>query len=183
MRGNNKKSGPEKTIFRYWFVVFIIAPAVILSFFFIAKNTGHQSNLEKTPLPATFKQAGEAYALTEGSIVAAPDKLYFREKTLYFGNNTVVADGGSQYIVIPITTPETDFEPDKASLYLVEKEQIKYPALKTSRHNPVQKEEQQNLANIDIVYFTFKVPGNTSQAYLIYNGGEGSLAWNFDLSP
>jgi len=182
LRGKNKKSGPEKTIFRYWFVVFIIAPAVILSFFFLAKNTGHQNNMEKTSLPATFKQAGEAYALAGGSIVAAPDKLYFREKTIYFGNNTVVAEAGSQYIVIPISTPGTDFVPDRANLYLIEKEQIKYPALKTSLHNPVQKEEQQNLTNNDLIYFTFKIPGNTSQAYLIYSGEEGSLAWNFDLA-
>ncbi len=123
---------------RLWFWLMIVGPAILLLYFFIYSDNEPSRQAEKYPLPASYEKLGRAADINGGNYTAGPGEKVFFTGELHLGNNTVAAEAGTTFLVIPLQMPSNKPDPAPENWWVLDSNGFRYSLLKVLSTNPVE---------------------------------------------
>lgn len=174
-----KNLGPqEKKVFNYWIWLVLIGPAIFFLFYWFSGNSASETPGQKPFLPEKKLRAGEPAAIDNMIITAAPEGRVTVSEKLNIGNNSILAEGGLLFMVVPLVIPEKFGEPSPSHWYVTDHEGSKYDLLRIVSKNPAGPDAAVKIEKDSrLVYLIFKVKKGEAERFLVYNAPNGQAAW------
>lgn len=182
---NRKKTGKKTTavdaqaalgkkVYRPWLMFMLIGPAVFFLLYWLVVRNEPPVNLTKETLPVEYVESGTSVSINQGLYKAGKNIAFSKE--LNFANNTVVAEAGYVFAVIPLEFPTSAPEPNTNDWWLVDQDKAKYKLLKVTADNPLATGQPEKKRS----YFAiFKIKEKNGDYYLVFKQGKESAAWHF----
>lgn len=188
---NKKKTGKKtntldaqtalgKKVYRPWLMFMLIGPAVFFLLYWLAVRSEPPVNIINEALPMEYVESGTAVSINQGLYKAGKNITFSKE--LKFANNTVVAEAGHIFAVIPLEFPASAPEPNANDWWLLDQDKAKYKLLKVTADNPLATGERQAAGQPEKSsnYFTiFKIKEKNGDYYLVYKSGKEPAAWHY----
>ncbi|MHB8157640.1 MAG: hypothetical protein ACYDEQ_09675, partial [Desulfocucumaceae bacterium] len=128
-------------------------------------------------LPLEYRQAGEAITVNGISLLAAPGGKAAYTDRLVIGKNTIIAEAGNIFMVIPLVAPE-NFSTPSQSQWHISGSASNNNLLKTVENDPAGLGEITGIAQGNrLLYLIFKVPKSQTENYLVYTSDSATAAW------
>ena len=178
-KNNNNLPGPlNKKGVRLWFWLMIIGPALFLLYFFLFNNSSSTRQAEKYPLPSSPADIGSTLSLDNSEYTVGPDKKIYIAEELRLGNNTVAAEAGLNFIIVPLLLPGRVPDPKPENWWLQDGKGIRYPLLKITAVNPAVANGNDGVSGISGEKFLiYKAPKKTAAFYVVFLQDKTMLAW------
>jgi hypothetical protein len=182
MSNKNKKSSSTDNLLnkkgiRLWFWLMIVAPALFLLYFFLFNNSPPNRQSEKYALPPAPAAIGNAITINNSNYTVGPGKKIHITGELQLGNNTVAAEAGQNFIVVPLQLPRKAPGPAPENWWLQDGEGNRYPLLKVTSANPAAKSAKNNSGDTREDFLIFKAPKETTTYYVVYMRDNNNAAW------
>lgn len=165
---------------KLWFWLMIIGPAIFLLLYWVYSRPEEVPRTVKQPLPRTHLELGREASINNSSVVVGPDKKIYFTRTLQLKNNTVAAEPGRTFMVVPVQFPIDAGKPGTDQWLALDGEGNGYPLLKTSMENPVDnnnKEDHPTAIRTETVYQIYKIAKENTSIYIVLNMNDKKTAW------
>ncbi|MFZ5634122.1 MAG: hypothetical protein ACOY40_14865 [Bacillota bacterium] len=164
-------------MYRYWIWLVLIGPALFFIYYWINTGIGGDEPAQRLPLPQEYRQAGEPVTTGGKTLLAAPGGRVAYTPALTLGNNRVVAEGGTVFLVLPLVVPD-GFTPVSTQWYVVGGEGDTYGLLKVLPESPPEGAAAAGTGQGGrAVYLIFKVKKAAGDTFLVYTAGRDQAAW------
>lgn len=176
---SNNLPGPlNKKGVRLWFWLMIVAPAFFLLYFFLFNNVSPTRQAEKYPPLSSPADIGSTLHFGNGNYTVGRDKKIYITREISLVNNTVAAEAGLTFIVVPLQLPRQAPEPNPENWWLQDGEGVRYPLLKATGFNPAINTAKDGVSAMDGEKFLiYKAPRDTKTFYVVYQQGQTTLSW------
>ncbi|KJR99059.1 MAG: hypothetical protein VR68_09615 [Peptococcaceae bacterium BRH_c4a] len=173
---NKQNTRPDKRAFNYWIWLILIGPAFFFLYYWLTSNPV-ESRKQKPFLPEKQLQAGEPASVNGITLMAAPGGRVSYTETLSLANNKVMAEGGSQFLVIPLVIPEKSGDPAPDQWYITDSGGNRYDLLKVTLVDPTGGQTARPIQGNRLVHMIFKIKKGNQQNFLVYKPGKDHAAW------
>lgn len=165
---------------KMWFWLMIIGPAIFLLLYWIYSRPETIAHNTKQPIPGSFLTIGQEASVDGKSFVVGPDKKVFFTQTLQLRNNSVAADPGHTFLVVPVLLSQSAAQNQKDLWWALDGEGTSYPLLKTTAYNPVNinyNEENSPAKGFANVYQIYKIAKENTSFYIVFDQSKHNIAW------
>ncbi|MGQ9557317.1 MAG: hypothetical protein ACUVTU_05125 [Desulfurispora sp.] len=167
---------PQQKIRQYGIWLLLIGPALFFVTYYFAQNSASAPKIQAT-LPQNIYPAGEPARIDQYSVSVLPSYRWLKE--LRLPGNTVVADAGWTFLIVPVSLPEQLQR--TGSWQAVDVRLNPYPLLKTLAFWP-ESPGATAPGPADLQYQVYKIPENTarSKLYILWKLKNQQFCWSLE---
>lgn len=167
---------PQQKIRQYGIWLLLIGPALFFVTYYFAQNSSTETRAQ-TVLPKNIHAAGQQARIDRYSVSVLPSHRWLKE--LHLPGNTVVADAGWTFLIVPVSIPEQ--LQGTGNWQAVDARLSTYPLLKTLAFLP-ESEGTAAPGQADLLYQIYKIPENKARnkLYILWQMKNQQFCWSLE---